>query len=117
MRCPSCEAEVKATARFCEECGTPLPRTCSSCGAVVSTTANFCPACGAKLTPPSAPGAPSTPIAEPTADAQRRQITVMFCDLVGSTALSERLDPEELRDVLRHTNARAAKSSRATRAT
>jgi hypothetical protein len=31
---------------------------------------------------------------------QRRQLTVMFCDLVGSTALSERLDPEELREVL-----------------
>src|SRR5713226_267696 len=32
---------------------------------------------------------------------ERRQLTVMFCDLVGSTALSERLDPEELRDVVR----------------
>src|SRR3954453_21237716 len=34
------------------------------------------------------------------ADAERRQLTVMFCDLVGSTALSERLDPEDLRDVI-----------------
>ena len=34
-------------------------------------------------------------------DAERRQITVMFCDLVGSTALSEKLDPEDLRDVMR----------------
>ena len=33
--------------------------------------------------------------------AERRQLTVMFCDLVGSTALSERLDPEELREVVR----------------
>ena len=33
--------------------------------------------------------------------AQRRQLTVMFCDLVGSTALSEQLDPEELREVMR----------------
>ena len=38
---------------------------------------------------------------EPTREAERRQITVMFCDLVGSTALSERLDPEDLRDVMR----------------
>ena len=39
---------------------------------------------------------------EPTAprDAERRQITVMFCDLVGSTALSEQLDPEDLRGVM-----------------
>ena len=36
------------------------------------------------------------------ADAERRQLTVMFCDLVGSTELSQRLDPEDLREVLRH---------------
>ena len=35
------------------------------------------------------------------AAAERRQLTVMFCDLVGSTALSEQLDPEELREVVR----------------
>ena len=35
-----------------------------------------------------------------SADAERRQLTVMFCDLVGSTALAERLDPEELRDLM-----------------
>ena len=34
------------------------------------------------------------------ADAQRRQLTVMFCDLVGSTELASRLDPEDLREVL-----------------
>ena len=38
---------------------------------------------------------------EVTRGAERRRITVMFCDLVGSTALSERLDPEDLRDVMR----------------
>ncbi len=36
-----------------------------------------------------------------TSDAERRQLTVMFCDLVGSTALSTQLDPEDLRDVIR----------------
>ena len=34
------------------------------------------------------------------AEAERRQLTVMFCDLVGSTALSTRLDPEDLREVI-----------------
>ena len=34
-------------------------------------------------------------------EAERRQLTVMFCDLQGSTALSQRLDPEELRNVIR----------------
>src|SRR5436190_11986354 len=36
----------------------------------------------------------------PKGDAERRQLTVMFCDLVGSTALSARLDPEDLREVI-----------------
>ncbi|MCZ6524861.1 MAG: AAA family ATPase, partial [Alphaproteobacteria bacterium] len=41
------------------------------------------------------------PTSAPSAEAERRQLTVMFVDLVGSTALSERLDPEDLREVLR----------------
>src|SRR5262249_51448925 len=43
---------------------------------------------------------PAAPPANATADAERRQLTVMFCDLVGSTALSAKLDPEELREVI-----------------
>jgi SAM domain (Sterile alpha motif) len=44
---------------------------------------------------------PTTPKHETTpAFAERRQLTVMFCDLVGSTALSERMDPEDLRDLI-----------------
>ena len=45
------------------------------------------------------PERPSTPVVSP--EAERRQLTVMFCDLQGSTALSQQLDPEELRDVIR----------------
>jgi hypothetical protein len=50
-----------------------------------------------------APAAPSAPTAaEPTRrdDAERRQLTVMFTDLVGSTALSTKLDPEDMRSVI-----------------
>ena len=51
--------------------------------------------------PAAAPPAAATPI-PPVADAaERRQLTVMFCDLVGSTALSARLDPEDMRQVIR----------------
>src|SRR5215472_3366416 len=46
--------------------------------------------------PPEVPG----PAAAPSSEAERRQLTVMFCDLVGSTALSSRLDPEDLREVI-----------------
>src|SRR5262249_31477345 len=46
------------------------------------------------------PGAPP-PVAPRAVDAERRQLTVMFCDLVESTALATRLDPEDLREVVR----------------
>jgi class 3 adenylate cyclase len=51
-----------------------------------------------EVSPPQAEAAPSVP---PTPDAERRQLTVMFCDLVDSTRLASQLDPEEYRDVVR----------------
>jgi class 3 adenylate cyclase len=53
------------------------------------------PAPAPTATPASAP-----PTAPAPAQAERRQLTVMFCDLVGSTALSTGMDPEDLRDVI-----------------
>ena len=50
--------------------------------------------------PTVTPAAPETPSAAPRADAERRQLTIMFCDLVGSTALSARLDPEDMREIV-----------------
>jgi hypothetical protein len=61
----------------------------------------------AALTPPAGPQpsavppVPTSPPASTESQAERRQLTVMFVDLVGSTALSARLDPEEMREVLR----------------
>jgi class 3 adenylate cyclase len=43
---------------------------------------------------------PSEPQHKPTDAAERRQLTLMFCDLVGSTAISARLDPEDMRGVI-----------------
>src|SRR5689334_13255446 len=48
----------------------------------------------------SATSVTSAPTSPPPIDAERRQLTVMFCDLVGSTALSARLDPEDLREII-----------------
>ena len=50
---------------------------------------------------PGTPGAADTPTAAPRSQAERRQLTVMFVDLVGSTALSGRLDPEEMGEIIR----------------
>src|ERR1700719_862891 len=44
--------------------------------------------------------APAAPVVPPHDTAERRHVTVMFCDLVGSTALSARMDPEDLREII-----------------
>lgn len=64
---------------------------CSACGSSNAATANFCANCGNRLKAPADAGG---------GGAERRQISVMFCDLVGSTPLSERLDPEDLTTVI-----------------
>ena len=56
------------------------------------------PSMAAAIAPPSAAMAPAVPVAE--AVGERRYLTVMFCDLVGSTAISAQLDPEEWRDLV-----------------
>src|SRR5215510_6628567 len=55
---------------------------------------------GEKIALTSAQAAKKVPEASPSSSAERRQLTVMFCDLVGSTALAARLDPEDLREVI-----------------
>ncbi|RRJ82853.1 adenylate/guanylate cyclase domain-containing protein [Aestuariirhabdus litorea] len=76
----------------CWDCDTPLPRSCSACGQLCVIGQTFCGSCGHKLTGLEA--------RDREALAERRQLTVMFCDLVGSTALSQRLDPEDLRELI-----------------
>lgn len=95
-----CARPVRIGARFCEACGAAQEKTCAACGAEAPLSARFCSSCGAPFTTGSETAAPVTPIPLASTDADRRQLTVMFCDLVGSTALAERLDPEELREVI-----------------
>src|SRR6516162_3898465 len=100
MRCPTCTAENAATRRFCAQCGAALPVPCRACGFENETAARFCGGCGRPI---GVTGAPEPAIAPPSprADsAERRQLTVMFCDLVGSTPLSTRFDPEDLREIV-----------------
>jgi class 3 adenylate cyclase/predicted ATPase len=93
-------AENAATRRFCAQCGTPLPSACAACGFENEPAARFCGGCGKPIGENATP-TPTTASAPPRIDsAERRQLTVMFCDLVGSTALSARLDPEDYREVI-----------------
>ncbi len=121
MQCSNCGFENPSGMNFCGECGAPLPQRCARCGFDNPPRFKFCGQCGEPLLKdeggalrvkdenknlqPSHEVLPLHPSSltrsvHPSR-AERRQLTVMFCDLVGSTTLSERLDPEELREVIR----------------
>jgi len=97
MRCPSCHGENRSGRRFCATCGTSLAQACPACGFSNRPGEHFCGGCGSALK--DSPVQPRKH--QPVVAAERRQLTVMFCDLVGSTALADRLDPEDLREVMR----------------
>jgi class 3 adenylate cyclase/predicted ATPase len=93
---------------FCGECGAPLQLRCPQCGTENPPRFEFCGACGTPLSERPRDSweaqtlrAPRPVAAGPRAEAERRQLTVLFCDLVDSTPLATQLDPEELREVIR----------------
>ncbi|MGD2147349.1 MAG: adenylate/guanylate cyclase domain-containing protein, partial [Anaerolineae bacterium] len=121
MECPKCHNDCPPDFAFCPRCGTSLQQTCLQCGFEAPPDFAFCPKCGARLGVPESATAP-----EPTADAiperirrlmppeyvdrllaasgkmagERRLVTIMFSDVKGSTAMAERLDPEEVMEVM-----------------
>lgn len=105
MDCPSCGTPNPAGRRFCDACGAALPPSCAACGAETAPGKSYCGACGAPLTEAEpvhdrSTSPPSRTSSEALARAERRQTTVMFCDLVDSTVLAAQLDPEDLREVI-----------------
>ncbi|MBI3247518.1 MAG: zinc ribbon domain-containing protein, partial [Deltaproteobacteria bacterium] len=104
MHCANCGAENPTGARFCIECAAPFGKRCPGCGVENLPRARFCSNCATPLTEGETGKAsnPQPPTPTPQSPSgERRQLTVMFCDLVGATALSAQLDPEDLRDVVR----------------
>ncbi|HMA27350.1 MAG TPA: adenylate/guanylate cyclase domain-containing protein [Solirubrobacterales bacterium] len=115
MTCSSCGHENRAGARFCEACGSPLGSSCEACGAEVRAGARFCEACGAPVaaaglresspTPPAATALPEH-LAEKVRAAgaslagERKQVTVLFADVMNSMELAEQCDPEEWRRIM-----------------
>jgi len=92
MKCPECQFENRDEAIFCKECGNSLELTCPNCKRVTEPDSKFCDKCGQKLDVIAEP----EPIAP---EAERKHITVLFSDLSGYTAMSEQLDPEELKEI------------------
>jgi class 3 adenylate cyclase/tetratricopeptide (TPR) repeat protein len=113
MICGSCSAPCRPGIKFCEECGARLDTICPSCGTRVLPDKKFCGECGARLAGAAEHPAESARFAAPSGYTpphlaerilkdraalmgERKQVTVLFADVSGFTALSETLDPEEV---------------------
>jgi predicted ATPase/class 3 adenylate cyclase len=105
MKCDGCGFEVQIGFAFCPRCGARQSVACQGCGYPCPPDFAFCPKCGASMatdggndrrepTPRRAPSQPLEPLQKSHTEADRRTVTVLFADLSGFTALSERLDPE-----------------------
>ena len=124
MRCVNCQTELIPGKQFCHNCGARAPIACTHCGSAIEPGFRFCPECGTPVggeiasgSPAAAPPAPDERLTRLAQDiperlaakirasqgvvaGERKLVTVMFCDLVGSTSIAERMDPEEYRDLL-----------------
>ncbi len=114
MKCPRCQQDNPAHAKFCLGCGARLALACGSCAAELPGGARFCLQCGQ----PVAAGT-AAPIRSPSPETytpkhlaekiltskaalegERKQVTVLFADLKGSMELLADRDPEEARKLL-----------------
>ncbi|HEV7863464.1 MAG TPA: adenylate/guanylate cyclase domain-containing protein, partial [Acidimicrobiia bacterium] len=126
--CSSCGTGRVAAAKFCLECGAPFPLGCPACHALLPPRAKFCVECGRPLrsagssgdaegggaalvaatalaaAPPASLNGSQRPSGPPVGvavrDAERRQMTVLFADLVDSTGMSSSVDAEDYREVI-----------------
>ncbi len=99
MRCSKCGTDNAAGSRFCNQCATPLGKPCPKCAHENISEAKFCAQCAAPLDVTE----PIRVDAEPRdtgLTGERRHLTVLFCDLVGSTEIAAQLDPEEWRVIV-----------------
>src|SRR6202043_3799697 len=98
MRCSKCGTDNAAGSRFCNQCATSLNKLCPKCTFDNAPEARFCAQCAAPLNVVAPIRAESEPRDGLTGE--RRHLTVLFCDLVGSTEIASHLDPEEWREIV-----------------
>jgi len=107
MICPSCQADNTDSARFCSQCGTALTLQCTNCQTDLSSGDRFCKYCGQAVQVKShsddaqhsrlasaAPTKLKSKARAETLSGERRIVTILFIDVVGSTQLAEQLDIE-----------------------
>ncbi len=113
MQCPDCQFENREEAKFCNECGYRFHLTCPECGQIDPPESKFCSECGCNLesakeassaisdteslSQPLIPEKPNREISPSVGE--RKHVTVLFSDLYGYTAMAEKLDPEEVKEI------------------
>lgn len=97
MTCPQCHFETRAGGRFCGNCGAPLLVSCKPCGADNPAENKFCGQCGSPL---GEPAAGKAQLLSPAPVGELKRVSILFCDLVNSTGLAERLGPEEMHELI-----------------
>ena len=120
MKCQNCTARNPENAKFCMNCGQALSLTCPNCSTALPAEAKFCLNCGHQLDVqqrqdveteeetsllerfiPSALAAKlESARREQSMVGERRIVTILFCDVMGSTAASEGLDPEDWAEIM-----------------
>ena len=105
MKCPKCQIENPDGSIFCRECGSKIPAWhVQQCGKPSYQLTNSANACGhnlqttIKAKPEDRPKEKLTPL--PSSDSARKYVTVLFSDMSGYTAMSEKLDPEEVKEIM-----------------
>ena len=113
MKCPECQFENREGVKFCEECGSKFELNCPACKAQIPPGRKFCGECGYNLIPaedisekksateslPYHPSAKKFSSDVAPIKGERKHVTVIFSDLTGYTAMSEKLDPEEVKGI------------------
>jgi len=114
MQCPRCRFDNRKGVKFCEECGSRFELECPDCKANIPIGRKFCGECGYDLkksteaaslkesshdtqfteSPPE-----EATSAEFAAEGERKHVTILFSDLTGYTTMSEKLDPEEVKEI------------------
>ncbi|MCB2149401.1 MAG: AAA family ATPase [Deltaproteobacteria bacterium] len=106
MNCPNCMAAVDQGAKFCRQCGSRIGVECPACGAFNPSGSKYCGDCGSRMTAmkrdSAGPSEPVTDVPVPSVGrhGERRHVTILFTDLTGYTALSEKHDPEDVQAMM-----------------
>jgi hypothetical protein len=120
VNCPGRQSENPAAAKFCMSCGNPLALACPQCNTELPSGARFCFNCGHHLGNNAAAATPEVESGQQRLEQfipkellaklesarssgmgrERRVVTMLFCDVKGSTAAAQQFDPEDWQEIM-----------------